>query len=307
MKDDFIASTESGMRIFIAGNRGQLGRDAMEVLAAAHDVRGMDLPDLNITDTRSIEQCLAGWPQVILNCAAYTNVDRCESEPATAWAVNADGPRLLAEHARKHGAALFHISTDYVFDGARPLPQGYCEDDPTEPLSAYGRSKLAGELAIQASGCEFVIARTSWLYGLHGHNFLKTMLRLALTKPESTIKVVNDQYGCPTWSRRLAQQLLCIIDSDRTGILHTTGRGHCTWYELAKYFLETMKIDHGIVPCATPEYPTPARRPANSILACTRLSSANLHVMKHWKEDVDEFVARHHDRLIQEAEGALVR
>lgn len=210
----------------------------MQILAAEHDVRGMDLPELDITDAESIASGFDGWPEAIVNCAAYTNVDGCESEQDAAWAVNAEGPRHLAEYANRHGAFLVHVSTDYVFDGTRPVPNPYREDDPTGPVSFYGKSKLAGEKAIQESGCAFAIARTSWLYGAQGRNLLKkTMLRLALKKSLTAIKVVDDQYGCPTWSYRLAQQIRRIVATRATGIFHASGEGFCTWFELAVHFL----------------------------------------------------------------------
>jgi len=291
------------MKIFITGCTGQLGHDVMEMLTPGHDIRGMDLPELDITDAGSIEERLGDWPKAIVNCAAYTNVDGCETNQDAAWAVNAEGPQLLATYAKAHGAFLIHVSTDYVFDGLKSVPHSYREDDPACPVSAYGKSKLAGEIAIQDSGCEFAILRTSWLYGAHGRNFPKTMLGLALGNPEADIKVVNDQVGCPTWSYRLAQQIARTIEHKPTGIFHASGAGFCTWYELAKYFLESMNVRHHLVPCTTAEYPTPATRPANSILENSRLAAEEINVMKNWKEDIDEFVAKHHDHLIREAKA----
>lgn len=301
------ARINESIKVFVAGAAGQLGCDYMDILPGRHDRRGMDLPELDITDAASIERCLGGWPDVIVNCAAYTNVDGCESDRDAAWAVNAEGPRLLSEYAAVHGVFLVHVSTDYVFDGLKPVPDTYREDEPTAPASVYGKSKLAGEAAIRNSGCESAIVRTSWLYGIHGKNFLKTMLRLALSKPEATIRVVDDQHGCPTWSYRLAEQIQRIIETKTTGILHASGEGFCTWHELASRFLEAMNVQHRLSPCATLEYPTPAKRPMNSILENSRLASAGINIMKNWEEDIDEFVAKHHDQLIREAGETIIR
>ena len=216
-------------------------------------------------------------------------------------AVNARGPELLALSCREHGSRLIQVSTDYVFDGSRPVPQPYLEGDSASPASMYGKSKLAGEEAVQAVLDNHLIIRTAWLYGIGNKNFLKTMLRLALSGPNRTIKVVNDQHGSLTWSWRLALQIERLLSTDLTGILHATDEGHSTWYEGARYFLDCMQVPYSMVPCTTAEYPTPAKRPANSILENSRLKDAGCNLMIDWKEDVRLFVERYRDELLAEA------
>ena len=200
---------------------------------------------------------------------------------------------------------LIHISTDYVFDGKKPVPGSYSETDATNPLSQYGVSKLAGERYVAEYASNYVILRTAWLYSGNGKNFLKTMLRLSLAAPGRELKVVDDQYGSLTWSYTLALQIKNLLRSEMTGIVHATSEGYSTWYGAACYFLEAMKVSHNLRPCTTADYPTPAHRPANSILANTRLDEADLSTFVSWQEDVDTFVDLYKESLIAEARAAL--
>ena len=287
------------MRIFIAGNRGQLGCDCSAVLGTAHEVFGSDLPELDIADMASVvAACADGVPDVIVNCAAFTKVDACETEIDAARSANSEGPAVLARYARESGIFLVHVSTDYVFDGARPVPQPYTEEDATHPVSAYGRTKLDGEVAVQRTHADHAILRTAWLYGASGHNFLKTILRVALARPDRPLRVVSDQYGSPTWSLSLARQIARVVECHATGLFHATAEGCCTWYEFASAFLESMGVSHEIQPCTSAEYPTPARRPANSILENGQLKKQGIHVMRPWQDDMAEFVARHREALL---------
>ncbi len=288
------------MNILIAGAKGQLGTDCLNVLSA-HTPIGLDLPELDITAQTSIDTAFATHtPELVINCAAYTAVDRCEDHEDEARAVNALGPQQLAAACRRTGARLIHISTDYVFPGDRPVPAPYLETDPTGPISAYGRTKREGEQAILASGADAIILRTAWLYGAHGSNFLKTMLRLADKNPDQALRVVNDQHGSPTWSYRLAQQIAALIDGAPTGIYHATSEGHCTWYDLADRFLTAMDIQCTVEPCSSTEYPTPATRPHNSILENAALKALNRNVMRPWQDDLDDFIERCRTDLIHE-------
>ena len=289
----------SECRAFVVGCLGQLGSDLMAMLPAAG---GADLPDLDITDPASISAVLdAQSPEIIVNCAAFTNVDACETQVEAATRVNADGPRNLAEYANANDIRLIHISTDYVFDGQREVPHAYVEEDAPDPRSAYGRTKLEGERAAAKASTQLMIVRTAWLYGRHGHNFLKTILRAALKNPSRTLTVIDDQHGCPTWSHRLADQVCGIIEGGSPGVYHATGEGHCTWYTFARTFLECMDVPHGIEPCSTEAYPLPAARPANSILANGRLAREQINRMRPWQEDLQQFVSLHRDALIAEA------
>jgi dTDP-4-dehydrorhamnose reductase len=289
------------MRILITGGKGQLGSDCAEVLGRSYEVMAMGSAELDITDPLDVDTVISRFsPEIILNCAAYTQVDACETEKDLAWRVNAKGPENLALSVKKHGGRLVHISTDYVFDGSKKLPEAYLEEDRPNPMSRYGKSKLEGEKAVRKTTERHIILRTAWLYGVNGHNFLKTMLKLALRDSSEPIKVVNDQFGSPTWSYRLAIQLSEMIEGNAQGTFHATAEGHCSWYELALYFLEKMEVAHSIVPCTSDEYPTPAVRPKNSILENRRLKIEGIHLMTDWQTDVEQFVRRFRKRLIEE-------
>lgn len=280
--------------IAIIGCRGQLGRDCMDVFAEA---AGLDLPEIDITNRALCHQKLdALQPEVVINCAAYTAVDHCETDPLC-WKVNTDGPRHLAEWAAAHDAFLVHVSTDYVFDGMRPLFKPYVETDAPAPVSEYGRSKWAGEQAVLESGARAAILRTAWLYGAHGKNFLKTMLRMARQDPGRTLRVVNDQFGCPTWSHTLARQIQVVAEARATGLFHAVSEGYCSWFDLASCFLEQMNVPHRIEPCSSAEYPTAARRPANSILENAALKKQGMNVFDEWRAELDRFVSAHRDAL----------
>ena len=293
------------MRIVIVGANGQLGRDSLVILGKEHTVWASDAAEVDITNQNQVQALFQRHqPEVVINCAAFTAVDACESNVRASMAVNARGPELLALSCREHGSRLIQVSTDYVFDGSRPAPQPYLEGDSASPTSMYGKSKLAGEEAVQAVLDNHLIIRTAWLYGIGNKNFLKTMLRLAISDPKRTIKVVNDQHGSLTWSWRLALQIERLLSTDLTGILHATAEGHSTWYEGARYFLDCMQVPYSMAPCTTAEYPTPANRPANSILENSRLKEAGCNLMIDWKEDVRLFAERYHDELMAEARAA---
>ncbi len=292
------------MKIVLIGKNGQLGSDCLELFQQEHILVALGSRELDITEAQQVEAMVRRErPQVVVNCAAYTKVDACEQERAVAYRINVAGPRHLASSLARHGGRLLHISTDYVFDGSKPVPEPYREDDPLRPLSYYGQTKAMAEEAIRQEMTDFVIVRTAWLYGRRGHNFLKTMLRLALQTPRPQLRVVNDQFGSPTWSWRLAQQLAALIAAGGQGIYHATAEGYTTWFELAQVFLEAMGLDTPVIPITTAAYPTPARRPRNSILENQRLKDQGLNLMRPWREDLLAFVAQHGAALWQEARG----
>jgi len=290
------------MKILICGGLGQLGSDCTVVLKRSHDVVSLSSRELDITDPDDVDAAVKKVaPDVVLNCAGFTKVDECETKKDLAWKVNVEGPANLAAGAGKHNCFLVHISTDYVFDGKRKPPEPYVEGDSENPLSYYGRTKWEGERAVEAVSGSHIILRTAWLYGIRGSNFLKTMLKLALNAPEREIKVVNDQFGSPTWSYTLALQIQNMIEAGgQQGIYHATSEGYCSWYDLAHYFLVKMNVPQALAPCTTEEYPTPATRPGNSILENRRLKDASLQVMQEWKEDLDRFVSLYGERLVNE-------
>lgn len=293
------------MNVFVFGSNGQLGTDCRAVFGAAgHEVSGADLP---ATDASDRAQCFAALdaaaPDVILNCAAFTAVDLCETEKETAWKANADAPQFMAEWATQNNAFLVHVSTDYVFAGDRPLYEAAMESDPVGPVSEYGRSKRAGEKRVLESGADAAILRTAWLYGRNGKNFLKTMLRLTLQNPGKEFRVVNDQFGSPTWSLTLARQMLAVAEARATGIFHATSEGYGSWFELACAWLEELGLEHRFVPCSSDEYPTPAKRPANSILENARLKEAGINVFTDWREELKKFAAQYGREIIKEVQS----
>jgi dTDP-4-dehydrorhamnose reductase len=291
------------MKILVTGNKGQLGNDTTAILRNAHTVFGVDIEELDITAPSLVERMVRDFqPDVIINCAAFTRVDACETETESARRVNVEGPKNLAIASDRNGSLLVHVSTDYVFDGVKSPPEPYTETDVPIPASSYGKTKLDGERAVEQFAGRYLIVRTAWLYGICGHNFLKTMLRLALKDPAKEIRVVDDQFGSPTWSHQLGLQIAKLIETDTRGTYHASAEGYCTWYALARHFLEAMEVPHTIVPCTTEEYPTPARRPKNSILENSRLKSDGINIMIDWRDALERFVSRFRHRLIDENE-----
>ena len=263
------------MKILLTGCTGQLGRELKRSLACLGEVVACDRRQLDLADANALRTATRAMaPTVIVNAAAYTAVDKAEAEPAAADATNAAAPGILAEEAKRLGALLVHYSTDYVFDGSKAT--AYTEGDTTAPLSAYGRSKLAGEQAIVASGARHLIFRTSWVYGLHGANFMKTMLRLGRERDE--LRVVADQVGAPTWTRHLADVtgLILARRDVPVGLYHLAAAGETSWHGYAEaIFAEAqraglMEKSPAVHRIASADYPLPARRPANSRLDCTK-------------------------------------
>jgi len=289
------------MKILVAGGKGQLGTDCVRVFRETHEVLAIDLDELDITRLADLEALVKKFmPNIIINCAAYTQVDSCETEKDLAWNVNVIGTENLVKCVEKHGSRLIHISTDYVFDGSKRVPESYVETDEPNPVSCYGKTKYESEKVVRSAADRHVIVRSAWMYGVNGHNFLKTMLNLALKNPENEIKLVDDQYGSPTWSYRLALQIQRIIDAKARGIYHATAEGYCTWFELAGYFLKKMEVSHNIVQCSSKEYPTPAKRPKNSILENRHLKEKGINVMPQWQNDIDRFVSGFREDLLAE-------
>lgn len=289
------------MRVMVTGSAGQVGSEVVRALqgfatVAAHDRATLDLAHPERIAARVRE----ARPDVIVNCGAYTAVDRAESERELAHQVNGIAPAVLAAEACELGAVLIHFSTDYVFDGTKASP--YVEADPPNPVNAYGATKLEGERAIAASGCAHAILRTSWVYGPHGKNFMLTMLKLAQTREE--LRVVDDQRGAPTSSAQLARLTRQLLEGglDRlrasSGLYHATAAGATTWCGFANAIFDAMAARRGaafrrprVVPIATREYPTPARRPANSVLSCERLAERLGVRIPDWRAGLEEAVS----------------
>jgi dTDP-4-dehydrorhamnose reductase len=289
------------MKILVTGGKGQLGMDCVQVLRESHEVLAIDIDELDITRLTDLEALVQKFmPNLIINCAAYTQVDNCEIERKLAWNVNVMGTENLVKCSENQGGRLIHISTDYVFDGTKKIPEPYVEKDKPNPVSYYGITKYESEKVVRKGADRHVILRPAWMYGINGHNFLKTMLKLALNNPENEIRVVNDQYGSPTWAYGLALQIQRIIDTDAGGIYHATAEGYCTWFELAEYFLKKMQVPHTIIPCTSEEFPTRAKRPKNSILENRHLKEKGINIMSQWQDDIDRFVSSFRERLIGE-------
>lgn len=265
------------MRLLVTGAAGMLGTDVVAA-AADHDVVALARADLDIADADAVRAALRdARPDAVINCAAYTNVDRAETEEALATRINGAGAGNLASGAAEVGAHLVHVSSDYVFAGDATSP--YLEDAPTGPLGAYGRSKLAGELAVAAASGAHAIVRTSWVFGPHGRNFVDTMLRLGGERDELT--VVDDQVGCPTYTGHLAPALVRIAERRAPGILHVAGTGSCTWWELARAAFERAGLRPTVHRGTTTGYGAPAPRPAYSVLGSTR---ADAPVLPTWRD-----------------------
>lgn len=262
-----------------------LGHDLMDAVAGAgHEVVGLDLPEIDITSPESVAATLdAIGPKVVVNAAAYTAVDAAEEHEDVALRVNGGGPRVLAEAvSERPGIRLVHLSTDYVFAGDASAP--YAEDARPAPRSAYGRTKLAGEVAVRSALPEHgFVVRTAWLYGVHGANFVKTMLALEATKPE--ISVVDDQRGQPTWSSDLARQIVALLDSGApAAVYHGTSSGEATWFTLAREIYRLIGADPDRVhPTTTDAFPRPAPRPAYSVLGHDRWAAVGLTPMRDWR------------------------
>lgn len=270
-------------RMLLTGKNGQVGWELERALAPLGEVFACDRAGLDLADPDRIRAVVRETrPGIIVNAAAYTAVDKAESEPDIAMAINGTAPGILAEEAKRLGALLVHYSTDYVFDGTKPMP--YTEDDAPAPINSYGRSKLAGEQAIQASGCRHLILRTSWVYGLRGGNFLRTMLRLAGEKDE--LRIVDDQIGSPTWSRAIADATAAILNRAETpaGLYHMTASGTTSWFGFTRAILANTRLQKQprLLPIATAEYPLPARRPANSALDGHRFNNSFGFTLEPW-------------------------
>jgi dTDP-4-dehydrorhamnose reductase len=296
-------------KILLTGKHGQLGCELQRSLTSLGEVVALARADLDLANASSIRKAVQTMrPDVIVNAGAYTAVDRAEQEPDLAMAINGVAPGILAEEAKGVGASVVHYSTDYVFDGTKLSP--YTEDDGPNPQNVYGRTKLAGEQAIQDAGALYLILRTSWVYSERGKNFLLTILRLAQVRRE--LKVVDDQIGTPNWSRMIAQvtaQILaqcCSRTSTRAGfaksgsIYHVSATGQTSWHGFARAIVEESLTPRGletpqIIPISSAEYPTPAARPKNSVLANARVCDAFDLNMSHWRTDLR--------RCIQEMPG----
>ena len=278
------------MKILLTGCSGQVGYELERSLQGLGEVVAVDRARMDLADLDQVRAVIREVrPGLIVNPAAYTAVDKAESEPELAHRVNAEAPAVMADECKRLGAALVHYSTDYVFDGTQAGPR--VESDATGPINVYGRSKLAGEQAIAAAGIPHLILRTSWVYGMRGKNFLLTMLRLARERDE--LRVVADQHGAPTWSRSIADSTALILAQAKAGgadwwrqhggTYHLSSQGQTTWFEFTQAILAEAQIDCRLLPISTAEYPLPAPRPQHSVLSSELLMSRFCR-LPHWRE-----------------------
>jgi len=281
------------MKILIIGSNGQLGRQMQKTLLKRNlEFDAFDLPKIDICDMQSVQNILnKGSYKTIINCAAYTNVDRAESDHEATYNVNALGPRNIAMLCKEYGLDLFHISTDYVFSG-NPIienekPRPYIETDSCSPNTAYGETKLAGEEFIKQNHDQYYILRTAWLYG-DGKNFVKTMIDLS--KDRNELNVVDDQYGSPTSTVDLAETIFALIDSSKYGIYHATCEGFCSWHDFAKKIFELRGIDIKVTSVSSEEFLGPAKRPTWSVLENAKLKEAGMNTMREWGVSLKEYL-----------------
>jgi dTDP-4-dehydrorhamnose reductase len=279
------------MKVLLTGATGQVGHELKRSLQAIGEVVALDRAQLDLSDLQQVRETVRALrPNLIVNPAAYTAVDRAETEPDLARAVNAHAPAVLAEEAKRLGAALVHYSTDYVFDGTKTSP--YTELDKPNPANVYGQTKLEGELAVAAAGIPHLILRTSWVYGMMGRNFLLTMLKLGRERAE--LKVVDDQHGAPTWSRTISDTTAILLAlakregwwDNNSGIYHLSSGGATTWHGFAQAILANAGLDCRVLPIPTAEYPLPARRPANSLLNSEKLTGQFV-ALPDWETALD--------------------
>jgi len=282
------------VKILITGAKGQLGTELVR-LGADHELRAVDYDELDITDANAVMHCIHHFqPDAVINAAAYTAVDRAESDAAAAFAVNRDGPANLASACEQAGIPLVHVSTDYVFDGSKP--EAYVESDAVSPLGVYGQSKLAGEEAVQRLCRQHLVLRTSWVFSAHGNNFVKTMLRLGADREE--LGIVADQFGKPTSAAEIARLILEVLSAakGKWGTYHLAQPEAVSWYGFAEAIFDVAQRQDIALKVArinrlkTAEYPTPARRPANSELDCRLFESAFGVTIRGWRESLAEVI-----------------
>lgn len=274
------------MRILVTGAKGQLGNEVLKVLNN-EEIYGFGKEEMDITDFIQTQAKIKEiQPHVVIHCAAYTNVDGCESDVDLAFQVNSKGAENVARACLNAGAEMVYVSTDYVFDGSKGEP--YYETDLPNPINVYGKSKLAGEESVKTVLSKYYIVRTAWVYGIQGKNFVKTMLELS--KKQDTINVVNDQIGSPTYAFDLAQAIAVLINSKKYGIYHITNSGECSWYEFAKKIFELKGINIQVNPITSQQLNRPAKRPSYSVLKNFNLETNLGYKMRRWDRALEDFL-----------------
>ena len=284
-----------------------LGSDCRTVLGQDYEILSPDKKELDIVSwDKVIDRMHHLHPEIVLNCAAITDLDVCEESRHSYMVkkVNVEGPRNIAQASARYDCKVIQISSDQVFGGDKPVPQPYFEDDTLDPLSAYGRSKMESEIAVRENAPDYMIIRTGWLYGMEGDNFVKALLASVLGKKKSKkVKVVEDQFGSPTWSYRLAQQIQELIHADGKGTYHATAEGYCSRLEYARFILDKLNLKASLEPCSLAECRRKAKRPANCILENRILKKYGINLLPDWKEDLDLFLDQFGEDLIKQAKA----
>ncbi|NIA15386.1 MAG: dTDP-4-dehydrorhamnose reductase [Nitrospiraceae bacterium] len=280
------------MRILIFGAKGQLGRDLLERFALDGEILGVDLPEIDITDPEAAAKLVSGFaPDLVVNAAAYTNVEKAEEDRGAAFAVNEAGARHVAAAAGERGLPVVYYSTDYVFDGAKREP--YEPGDPIAPLGVYAESKAVGERATAEANPRHFIMRTAWLYGPGGNHFIEKILRAAASRP--SLRVVQDECGSPTHTYDLAEATRALCQTDAYGIYHAVNEGACTRYEFAKAIIAAAGLGVRVEPCGSEEFPTVAPRPLYSVLSNQKLEKATGFAMRPWRDALAHYMQRRED------------
>jgi len=288
------------MKILLLGGSGMLGSDCKEVLSQEYEVISPSSKDLDITSWDMVIETLQKIkPHIILNCAGFSDVDACEKEEFLVKKVNVEGPRNLAQGSARYNCRMIHISTDYVFSGQKALPRPYFEDDPIDPISAYGRSKVESEVAIKENSPNYIILRTAWLYGKNRDNFVNSIIKSAVEKTKG-IKVFEDQFGSPTWTYRLAIQIKELLHSDLKGTFHATSEGSCSRLECARNIINKLKLKVTLKPSSIKGHHSAVKRPGNCVLENRLMKKAGLNIMLEWKEDLDIYLDQFGKDIINE-------
>jgi dTDP-4-dehydrorhamnose reductase len=295
------------MKLLLLGASGMLGSDCKEILSREYEVISPSSKDLDIISwDMVIENLQKIKPHIIVNCAGFTDVDASEKEEFLVKKVNIEGPRNLAQGSARFNCRMVHISTDYVFSGQKPLPRPYFEDDPVDPISAYGRSKVESEVAIKENAPNYIILRTGWLYGKNGGNFVHSIIKGALEKSKG-IKVFEDQFGSPTWTYRLAMQISELLHSDLRGTFHATSEGSCGRMEYAKFILDKLKLKCTLKPISVKGHHLKAKRPSNCILENRLLKKAGLNIMPEWSEDLSVYLEQFSKDILKDIKQKPVK
>lgn len=290
------------MRILILGSTGMLGSECAVVLSDKHDVIAPTKKELNIISwDKVIETLQEVEPDVVLNCAGFTDLEACETEEFTVRKINVEGPRNLAQGAARFQCKLVHISSGYVFDGQKMMPQPYFEDDTENPLSAYGKSKMESEVAVRENSPNYIILRTACLYGMSGNNFLKSVVARAVQQRPKTLRVPDDHFSSPTWAFRLALQIKELLENDGRGTYHATAEGYCSQYECASYALERLGIKVPLKACKMRDLGVKVKKPSNCLLENRLAKKQGINIMLDWKEDLDAFLDKFGKELIRQA------